>query len=373
MIDFRYHLVSLISVFLALAVGIALGAGPLKETIGDTLTGQVEQLRQEKDDLRAQLDDTSGDLADTQAFVDAAGTDLLDGVLADRRVAVIVLGELDEAVRTAVDDRLAQAGATVTAHATLTGAWSSPDLRSFRQALAGNLLGYLDPVPPQDAGLEAELAAALVQGLTGADPAAPDSLTANASDLLDVLTSGDDELVTLDAQVQTPADAVVVLAVPVAEGGDAPEPTPQESVSELTTAQLAVVDAAQEYSEGMVVADGPGVAGSLTAAVLADDRLAGRITTVTGTDLVTGQVSVPLALAARIAGTVGHYGFDGGDDAALPPRVELPPVDRTPQTDDAGTEGSADAGSAGGTDGAADTDDTAGAAGRTGSTAGTVR
>ena len=32
MIDFRYHLVSLISVFLALAVGIALGAGPLKET-----------------------------------------------------------------------------------------------------------------------------------------------------------------------------------------------------------------------------------------------------------------------------------------------------------------------------------------------------
>ena len=40
MIDFRYHVVSLISVFLALAVGIALGAGPLKETIGDTLTGQ---------------------------------------------------------------------------------------------------------------------------------------------------------------------------------------------------------------------------------------------------------------------------------------------------------------------------------------------
>ena len=52
MIDFRYHVVSLISVFLALAVGIALGAGPLKETIGDTLTGQVEQLRQEKDALR---------------------------------------------------------------------------------------------------------------------------------------------------------------------------------------------------------------------------------------------------------------------------------------------------------------------------------
>ena len=52
-IDFRYHLVSLVSVFLALAVGIVLGAGPLKESIGDTLTGQVEQLRGEKDALRA--------------------------------------------------------------------------------------------------------------------------------------------------------------------------------------------------------------------------------------------------------------------------------------------------------------------------------
>ena len=55
MIDFRYHVVSLISVFLALAVGIALGAGPLKETIGDTMAGQV-QLATEKDALRTELD-----------------------------------------------------------------------------------------------------------------------------------------------------------------------------------------------------------------------------------------------------------------------------------------------------------------------------
>ena len=48
MIDFRYHLVSLISVFLALAVGIVLGAGPLRESLGDQLAGQVEQLRTEQ-------------------------------------------------------------------------------------------------------------------------------------------------------------------------------------------------------------------------------------------------------------------------------------------------------------------------------------
>ena len=33
MIDFRYHLVSLIAVFMALAVGVVLGAGPLQGTL----------------------------------------------------------------------------------------------------------------------------------------------------------------------------------------------------------------------------------------------------------------------------------------------------------------------------------------------------
>ena len=56
MIDFRYHLVSLVSVFLALAVGIVLGAGPLKEPIGESLQSQVDALRSDRDTLRTNLD-----------------------------------------------------------------------------------------------------------------------------------------------------------------------------------------------------------------------------------------------------------------------------------------------------------------------------
>ena len=55
MIDFRYHLVSIVSIFLALAVGIVLGAGPLKEDLGNTLTRELTQLRQDKTDLRGEL------------------------------------------------------------------------------------------------------------------------------------------------------------------------------------------------------------------------------------------------------------------------------------------------------------------------------
>lgn len=343
MIDFRYHIVSLISVFLALAVGIALGAGPLKETIGDTLTGQVEQLRGEKDALRAELDTTTGALQDAETYIDAAGPQLLDGSLADRRVAVVAMGEVDESVRTAIDERLAESGASVTAHVTLTETWMDPDARTFRQALVGQLLTYLDPVPADDAGVEGELASALVQALVTSDPSNPDVLSDDASVLLELLSSSesDSPLVTVAEQVTVPADAVVVLGVPLQEPveGATPSPVPAETI----TAQLAVLSAAQELSSGAVLADGPRGEGSLTDAVLADEGLASTLTTVSGTGVVTGQVNVPLALAGRIAGTNGHYGF-GEDETPLPAAVELPPVDRTPRVPEgtgaaAGTEG----------------------------------
>ena len=49
MIDFRYHIVSIVSIFLALAVGIVLGAGPLQNQLGTTLTKQVSNLRKESE------------------------------------------------------------------------------------------------------------------------------------------------------------------------------------------------------------------------------------------------------------------------------------------------------------------------------------
>lgn len=58
-------------------------------------------------------------------------------------------------------------------------------------------------------------------------------------------------------------------------------------------------------------------------AVLADKSLNGAVTTVSGADTITGQVTVPLALAARIAGTNGHYGFGSGL-SPMPARTAVP-------------------------------------------------
>lgn len=58
MIDFRYHLVSLIAVFMALAVGVVLGAGPLQGTLGSALSDQVTQLRADRNNLSRNLETT---------------------------------------------------------------------------------------------------------------------------------------------------------------------------------------------------------------------------------------------------------------------------------------------------------------------------
>lgn len=321
MIDFRYHLVSLISVFLALAVGIALGAGPLKQTLGDTLTGQVQQLRTEKAQLRGQLDDTAGQLKNSDAYLDAASGQLLAGALKDKRVAVVALGAVPQDERTAVDDRLTQAGATISAHVALTDAWSSTEQRSFRQGLVGYLLGYLNPAPDQGAGVQAQLAQALVQGLVRAESGKPDTLTQDSTVLLQLLSSGQTPLITLANPVTAPADAVVVLAVPMSTTtGATAAPT---AAQDATSSALAVVSAAQTFSRGAVLVDGSVATGSLATAVLSDKTLSGEVTTVSGADTVAGQITVPLALAARLGGTNGHYGFGSGL-TPMPARTAVP-------------------------------------------------
>jgi len=338
-IDFRYHIVSLISVFLALAVGIALGAGPLKETIGDTLTGQVEALRAEKEGLRSQLDETDGALAASDAFVSASGERLLAGALTDRRVALVLLDEVPEEEVAALTERLAEAGAGVSATVVVNDTWTDPELATYRRTLAGTVVSYLDQPPAADAGAEAELAQALVSGLVGADSAAPDTLSENASSLLDVLAAGDRALVTYAQEITRPADAIVLVS---GSTEAASEPTPSADPTPVTyDAQLALAEAATRLSEGAVVAAGPRTGDDLVAAVRADDALQGEVTTVTGVSTVTGQVVVPLALAAAIADVPGHYGYGDGLEV-LPPVVTLTPVDRTPvvpEVDDAAGDG----------------------------------
>ncbi len=319
MVDFRYHLTSLVAVFLALACGIVLGAGPLRQAIGDTVSGRNAALTAQNAQLTAERDAATAAQQSADAALDTAGAGLLAGTLPGYRVAVVSLGTVDPGVAKAVDTRLAQAGAQVVSHVTLASAWADPALRSFRQSLVGYLTGYLTPAPPSGASADAELAQALVEGLAGADPAKADAPSENASVLLQLLSTGSTPLVTLAAPVTTPADAVVLLAPGSPVAGATPTGAATAATADRASAGLVLLQAAQAGSRGAVLAETDGGPGPVVAGVLAS-AAAGSLATVSGVGGVVGQVGVPLALAQRIAGTAGHYGTGTGL-TALPARV----------------------------------------------------
>lgn len=342
MIDFRYHIVSLISVFLALAVGIILGAGPLQGAIGDQLTGQVEQLRTERNDLRDQLDRANVTLGDDARYIEAAGPQLVAGSLQDRRVAVVDLDGADRERDDAITEQLETAGAAVVGHVRLTDAWTSQDEESARQTVAEGLGDKLGEMP-QDATPEQRLSRALALALTGSTPASSEERSPEAIELEALLERF--ALVDVVTEQTFPADVVLLL------GGPAPEqaaPTGEEG-EEAPAPDTYVVDievqvavAAQEVAEAALVAGPTAVSGDLVSTIRANEDLASTLSTVSGVEGEPGRINVPLALAARVAGEVGQFGFEESATAVLPPAVELPPVTRTTASD-TGTPTSGDA------------------------------
>jgi len=152
-----------------------------------------------------------------------------------------------------------------------------PSLASFRQALAGNLLTYLSPAPAKDAGPDVELAEALAQGLTGADPASPDKLSEPAGLMLKLLTNADSNLIKVTDAVSAPADAIVILT-----SSEIKNQTLSPASQGVVAAHVAIASAAQARSEGVVVASVNSMSGDLAATILADGDLAKTVSTVTG-------------------------------------------------------------------------------------------
>lgn len=323
MIDFRYHIVSLISVFLALAVGIVLGAGPLRGTIADELSGQVDQLRVEKETLRADLDAAQISLQERSTFISESAPRLLHGSLTARTVALIALPGADPDVTDAVATRLTQAGATVVGRVHVTETWIDPDQATFRSGIAQNLVPSMNPAPSDDAASANILARALGQALTLRDPDDTDQRSPAATQMLELLKTS--ELISEESSVDGPAYATVVVGAPALEE----EPTDSElerleQVNAILTRFAVGISSTGEASVLAGTRDGPG---SLLAAVLANDTAAEKVTTVDSVGNVIGQVTVPMALAAAIGGEQGNYGTAEDADAVIPPKTELEPPD----------------------------------------------
>lgn len=114
MFDFRYHALSLVAVFLALAVGLLLGVAigdsglvsSAKHDIENSLRGDVKASRAEAADLRQQV--SRHEDYERQTF-----PDLVAGRLAGDQIGLLFLGNSDETTIDQVRDALEPAGATL--------------------------------------------------------------------------------------------------------------------------------------------------------------------------------------------------------------------------------------------------------------------
>ena len=114
MIDFRYHLVSIIAVFLALALGIAVGAVALQPKVANTLSKEAQAAVKRNSALFAQNNQLKRQITADQAFAQAAEGSLVKNLLTDQRVVLVTAPGADTGTVTGIKSALTQAGATVT-------------------------------------------------------------------------------------------------------------------------------------------------------------------------------------------------------------------------------------------------------------------
>ena len=172
MISFRYHLVSIIAVFLALAVGVLVGTTVVDQRIVDQLETRTRALAQTADDLRQQVDDQQGDLAAWRAFGDRVRPLLLDGQLTGRRVVLVTDDGIDLSQIDGVSNAVQESGASVVSVLLVGRKMSLVEPRA-RQEIA-SVLGARDTGSSQE--LRAEAARALAKRVADGNQSTTDLL-----------------------------------------------------------------------------------------------------------------------------------------------------------------------------------------------------
>ena len=312
MVNFRYHLVTLIAVFLALAIGVVLGAGPLQTRIDDRLSAEQTE---SSPDLAEQLDGVEADAQTQRAALEEIGRQVLPGTLDGVAVALVTLPGADPDDVQAIRDDLGLAGAVIAGSVSLTDNWQSPSMAQYRQTLAGPVASHLATAAPADATADAVIGFAVVEVLTS---------VGSEQDLLrDILTDETTPILTMETDPEGAAQAIVVVGPRASE---ASSQTGSESgdgdqaisggTAQTLTAWTGLARAVSGAPEGAVMVGDASTRESMIAQIRAQS------TAVTTVDSV-GTAVGPLATALALPGAAGadearSFGVGEGATDVLP-------------------------------------------------------
>ena len=309
MISLRYHVISIGSVFLALAIGVVLGSTTLSDSLLSGLSGQKDQLASQVSDLQGQRNALNSQLASAGAFATGVGPLAVRGALAQRTVVVISTANASQSDEAALAGLLKAAGATVTGQVRLTDAFSDPNRADQLTSLVTQLIpaGAQLPVASDPGTLAGGLFGALLL-LNRADnkpQATPDE---RASALAGLASGG---FVQASAQPLLPAQLAIVLTGGAQSGGSAGD---RAAMLARFATQVQKSGAGTVLAGDAAAASGSGPIG----VVRADSASSSTLSTVDDSDTPAGRVVTVLALQEQLNGKAGSYGTAGNAQAPLP-------------------------------------------------------
>ncbi len=310
MISFRYHIVSIVSVFLALAIGVALGGGPLKGEVDNSLVKQVEADRKAKVDLRADISALQSSNAFTDDYAKRTAPQLVGGALTGRPVTLLVLPGAEESTVSSLTELVKTAGGSVGGTVRVGDGLLDVGNKQLVDELGSQLLdGASDVTVPDGAGPYERLGALLARAVA-TDEDAGAAVDDPANSILSGLSTAD--LMSPAGDITRRGSLVLVVTGPGPEDADA-----RAGASAVVTA---LVDSLDSATDGVVVA-GPiaaARAGGVIESVRREVVTAREVSTVDTLDRVAGQVVTIMALAQQAGGAAGHYGSVDAADGTMP-------------------------------------------------------
>ena len=323
MIDFRYHLVSIVAVFLALAIGIVLGSTELQGPLYNALSSTTGELKNELGQVSSQRDAAQQHASLGDAYAQAVQPVVLHDLLAGQRLLIVTEPGASASAVAGISAAAADAGGTVTGQIALqdkffgTSATTLDSLNQVNldmaqragialqagqvqqqaaQVIAGEIL-------TKSTGSQASQQPVVSQASTGPDSNVATMLAAYAN--LGFLT--------ISGQPDTQATLAVIVT---------PQSAPTDgSADPLSTMLVSVAGQLAGASSATVVAgtsagSGPGS----PIAVLRSNNVSNQVSTVDDADLVAGQTVVIQALAVLLnGGKAGSYGYTANGASAVAP------------------------------------------------------
>lgn len=312
MIDFRYHLVSIIAIFLALALGLVVGASALRGTVTSQLRGQAARLEKSNQDYRDQIRAADGMNGYNDQVVGGIAPQVLAGRLRGESVVFVEAPGADDRMRAQLADMVSKAGARISGYVALQDKY----LDENQLATLSELTDQLKPTTvdfPADATpydrTAIELASVLVTKeatSSGQDDPAAGQLLAGFK------TAG---FLTFSGQPATRATLAVVIA-PADASQDKDAGTENKALVSLPIALYG-------RGNGTVVAGNADAAadGGMLKALRDNGDAQGHVSTIDTANSPAGQLTTVFALHDATQGKAGDYGIGSGVKGALPTPV----------------------------------------------------